>query len=80
MKQRGASHLYDYQQIIMLNKMQPIDNETKVQYRSLLIRLWREKEETNWRFLVEDVSTGQQQHFATIEYLFDFLQQQVEAE
>jgi hypothetical protein len=64
----------------MVGKPPLFDNETKVQYRSLLLRLWREEGCTAWRFQVQDIATGQQQQFASMESLFDFLQQQADAE
>lgn len=42
-------------------------------YRSFLLRLWQEGSHSEWRAALQDVITGQRQHFATLDALTAFL-------
>lgn len=48
------------------------------QYHSLLLRYWREEETVAWRYLVQDLATGEQYSFADLDLLIAFLYQQME--
>lgn len=50
------------------------DTVTSPNYRSYLIRLWRESEAAPWRASVTHVVTGEIRKFATAELLFVTLQ------
>jgi hypothetical protein len=55
------------------------DAETRPDYLSFLLRLWRESgEEAVWRASLEDSHTGERMGFASLEDLVAFLRQQVE--
>ena len=45
-------------------------------YRSYLLRVWQEKgrEGSLWRATMEEVMTGEQRHFASLEALFEYLE------
>ena len=47
-------------------------------YRSFLLRLWQEGSHREWRAALQDVITGQRQHFATLEALLAFLHGQAQ--
>jgi hypothetical protein len=42
-------------------------------YRSYLLRLWRDGEGSQWRASLEDIASGQKQFFANIALLIEFL-------
>lgn len=45
------------------------------EYRAYLLRLWRvEDNGKRWRARLEDIGTGESQGFASLEKLFEFLQ------
>ena len=48
-------------------------------YLSYLLRLWCEAHDNvlTWRASVESAQTGEQQHFATVDELFDFLHERM---
>lgn len=49
--------------------------DTFLEYRSYLIRLWQVREDAGltWRATLEDVKTGEQRGFASLEDLFDYI-------
>lgn len=49
------------------------------QYRSYLIRLWSETPDRRWQASLEDPRTGQRIGFASLEQLFVYLMEQVDA-
>lgn len=44
-------------------------------YRSFLVRLWKEAPDLPWRYQVRDVASGDEQRFADVEHLIDFLKE-----
>ena len=46
-------------------------------YHALMIRYWREELGGGWRFMVQDVSTGEQYGFAEVDLLLAFLHQRM---
>ncbi len=44
------------------------------EYRSYLLRLWRNGPQQSWRASMQCTATGEFHHFASIEHLVDFLQ------
>jgi hypothetical protein len=48
-------------------------NAPNPNYRSYLIRLWRENEAAPWRASLTHVVTGEIHKFATVEMVFDYL-------
>ncbi|MBI3913369.1 MAG: hypothetical protein HY327_04180 [Chloroflexi bacterium] len=46
-------------------------------YRSFLLRLWREGKEDGWRAMLKNISTGEQRGFADLQALVAFLQDQM---
>ena len=51
----------------------------KNDYLAFLLRLWDEEGTVSWRFTLENVHTGEQIGFATLEKLFAFLRQYTKA-
>jgi hypothetical protein len=53
----------------------------KPRYRSFLIRFWQEGDEgeTGWRFVLVDLIEGAQWGFVSLDELFAFLRDQVDA-
>lgn len=49
-------------------------------YHSLLLRYWREEGVTVWRFVVQDLATGEEFGFADVDLLIAFLYQQMESQ
>lgn len=62
----------------MLDIPPPASNMSEAHYHSLLVRLWREDPDAPWRFWVQDTTTGQQCFFSNMDYLVDFLHQQID--
>jgi hypothetical protein len=52
-----------------------------LQYKSFLLRLWREKKDpspqANWEAEIEHIQSGERRGFNTLEELFEFLRQQM---
>ncbi len=56
----------------------PMDDPSAKDYRSYLLRLWREVPDRGWRASLEDPRTGKRIGFASLEHLFAFLMEQVD--
>ena len=56
---------------VMLTAREP-ENSPR-DYRSYLVRLWREETTPRWRASVRSILTGEERHFAQLEQLFVFL-------
>jgi hypothetical protein len=54
------------------------DQPTK--YYSYLLRLWHEGSEIGWHIYLQDVNTGVQRGFLSLESLLLYLQTQIDAE
>jgi hypothetical protein len=54
------------------------DKPTK--YYSYLLRLWHEDSENGWHIYIQDVNTGVQRGFLSLESLLLYLQAQIDAE
>ena len=50
------------------------------QYHAILLRYWREEEMAVWRYVVQDLTTGEQYSFADLDLLIAFLYQQMESQ
>lgn len=48
------------------------------QYHAVLLRYWREDETVAWRYLVQDLATGEEYGFANLDLLIAFLYQHME--
>ena len=51
-------------------------SKPKGNYRAYLVRLWQDGPNAPWRALTRNVLTQDEQHFASVEELFVFLQDQ----
>ncbi len=49
-------------------------------YHSILLRYWREDETVVWRYVVQDLATGEQYSFADWNLLIAFLYQHMESQ
>jgi hypothetical protein len=49
-------------------------------YHSLLLRYWREDGTVVWRYVVQDLGSGEQYSFANVDLLIAFLYQQMESQ
>lgn len=47
-------------------------------YHSILLRYWQEDETVTWRYVVQDIATGEQYNFANMDLLIAFLYQHME--
>lgn len=45
-------------------------------YDSYLLRIWRESKNVSWRFMVQNVRTGEQYGFRDADALFDFIERE----
>lgn len=52
--------------------------DIKSSYQAYLLRIWREDELSPWRASTKEVQSGNQQHFANLSELFEFLISQTE--
>ena len=43
-------------------------------YDSFLMRIWRGGQENKWRWMLQNIRTGEQKGFRDMEALFDYLQ------
>ena len=46
-------------------------------YSSYMLRLWRQKEGSPWRFSLESVATGEKQPFSDLDAMFAYLNAQI---
>lgn len=49
-------------------------------YHAYLLRLWREEEGMPWRATLQNPHTGEQEGFASVEQLINFIRGKTEAE
>lgn len=49
-------------------------------YHAVLLRYWRDDQEVLWRYVVQDLATGEQYTFADMDLLVAFLYQHMESE
>jgi hypothetical protein len=54
--------------------------EQQPKYYSFLLRLWQAGSEEGWHIYLQDVNTGVQRQFGSLESLTTYLQAQTEAE
>ena len=45
-------------------------------YRGYLVRIWRSSAQSPWRASIRDTHTGEQRHFAQLEALYCFLDEE----
>jgi hypothetical protein len=54
---------------------------TSLEYKSFLVRLWREKNgpspQANWEAEIEHIQSGERRGFNTLDELLEFLRQQL---
>lgn len=55
---------------------QPFELPARKNYRSYLLRMWRDGEASDWRASLQDTATQQNRHFANLDLLVDFLYRQ----
>ncbi len=56
-----------------------MDSSSPPEYRSYLLRLWRDNPRAPWRASLQSTATGGLEHFADIDSLFAFLVAQADA-
>jgi hypothetical protein len=56
----------------------PIPNQSRAE--SYLIRLWRDREHGPWRASLQNIRSGEAQHFACPEELWTYLQMEMAGE
>jgi hypothetical protein len=49
-------------------------------YHAILLRYWREDETVVWRYVAQDLATGEQYSFANMDLLIAFLYQHMESQ
>ncbi|MBI1297269.1 hypothetical protein GC175_20150 [bacterium] len=49
-------------------------------YHAILLRYWREDETVVWRYVAQDVATGEQYSFTSMDLLIAFLYQHMESQ
>jgi hypothetical protein len=49
-------------------------------YHTILLRYWREGETVVWRYVAQDLATGEQYSFANMDLLIAFLYQHMESQ
>ena len=52
-----------------------IDNKSK-QYQSYLLRIWKDDDQGEWRALLLTIPTQERRHFASLDALFKYLNEQ----
>ena len=59
---------------------EPEMQTSQQRYHTILLRYWREDQTVVWRYMLQDLGTGEQYCFANVDLLVAFLYQQMESQ